>query len=148
MHRILVVDDEPAIRGIVEEILAGDGHAVETACSAEEALARLADGGIDLVITDIRMGGMDGLSMLRKIRSENDVVQVVIMTSHACTDSAVAAGEPFGESLFVAVSASSADKCTRCWHRREDVGSDAAHPALCARCVTNVDGDGETRRFV
>jgi len=91
MHRILVVDDEPAIRGIVEEILAGDGHAVETACSAEEALARLADGGIDLVITDIRMGGMDGLSMLRKIRSENDVVQVVIMTSHACTDSAVAA---------------------------------------------------------
>ena len=36
-------------------------------------------------------------------------------------------------------------KCVRCWHHREDVGSHAAHPQLCGRCVTNVDGDGEAR---
>ena len=38
-------------------------------------------------------------------------------------------------------------KCERCWHRREDVGHDTKHPALCSRCIVNVDGAGETRRF-
>lgn len=40
-----------------------------------------------------------------------------------------------------------ASKCVRCWHRREDVGSSTQHPELCARCVENVDGNGETRRY-
>jgi len=38
-------------------------------------------------------------------------------------------------------------KCERCWHRREDVGADAGHPGLCGRCVENVAGSGELRRF-
>jgi len=38
-------------------------------------------------------------------------------------------------------------KCVRCWHRLEDVGSDAAHPELCGRCVENVDGAGEVRQY-
>ena len=38
-------------------------------------------------------------------------------------------------------------KCVRCWHYREDVGSHAAHPELCGRCVENVDGAGEVRRW-
>jgi isoleucyl-tRNA synthetase len=38
-------------------------------------------------------------------------------------------------------------KCERCWHYRADVGTHAAHPALCGRCVSNLDGAGETRRF-
>jgi len=42
---------------------------------------------------------------------------------------------------------SAAAKCVRCWHKRADVGSEAAHPELCARCVVNLDGAGETRRF-
>ena len=49
--------------------------------------------------------------------------------------------------LRVLVSASAAPKCVRCWHHREDVGSHAAHPELCGRCVENVDGPGETRRY-
>jgi isoleucyl-tRNA synthetase len=51
------------------------------------------------------------------------------------------------EGLFVTVTASEHNKCARCWHRREDVGSNSDHPELCGRCVTNVDGDGEPRRF-
>jgi isoleucyl-tRNA synthetase len=43
---------------------------------------------------------------------------------------------------------SEAEKCVRCWHRREDVGSNPAHPELCGRCVENVDGPGESRRMV
>jgi isoleucyl-tRNA synthetase len=38
-------------------------------------------------------------------------------------------------------------KCVRCWHHRADVGSNAEHPELCGRCVQNVAGDGEQRRF-
>jgi isoleucyl-tRNA synthetase len=51
------------------------------------------------------------------------------------------------EGLKVVVSASEAEKCDRCWHRRDDVGSHAEHPTLCGRCVSNVAGDGETRHF-
>ncbi|REJ62006.1 MAG: hypothetical protein DWQ28_12195, partial [Proteobacteria bacterium] len=40
-----------------------------------------------------------------------------------------------------------AEKCERCWHRRDDVGSYTEHPTLCGRCVSNVAGDGETRHF-
>ena len=47
--------------------------------------------------------------------------------------------------LQVAVAAE--EKCERCWHRRPDVGQISAHPTLCGRCVENIDGDGEQRRF-
>jgi len=49
--------------------------------------------------------------------------------------------------LSVKVNPVSYQKCERCWHRREDVGSDHAHPTLCVRCVTNIDGVGEVRHF-
>jgi isoleucyl-tRNA synthetase len=45
------------------------------------------------------------------------------------------------------VKKSEAEKCVRCWHRREDVGSNPEHPELCGRCVENVDGPGEVRRM-
>tara|TARA_B100000508_G_scaffold122623_1_gene104835 strand:- start:1076 stop:2404 length:1329 start_codon:yes stop_codon:yes gene_type:complete len=49
--------------------------------------------------------------------------------------------------LKLAVSASPYKKCVRCWHRREDVGHDAAHAELCGRCVTNVGEKGEVRHY-
>ena len=52
-----------------------------------------------------------------------------------------------GDEVWIAVAASAHQKCTRCWHYREDVGSHAAHPELCGRCVENIDGEGEMRRF-
>ena len=48
---------------------------------------------------------------------------------------------------LVRVRANGAAKCVRCWHRRDDVGSDPDHPELCGRCVTNVAGPGEERRY-
>ncbi|MCK5873335.1 MAG: isoleucine--tRNA ligase [Alcanivoracaceae bacterium] len=50
-------------------------------------------------------------------------------------------------SLKVAIVASGHGKCSRCWHHRDDVGSHAAHPELCGRCIDNVDGNGEQRRY-
>jgi isoleucyl-tRNA synthetase len=49
--------------------------------------------------------------------------------------------------LKVAVKASEQPKCARCWHHREDVGSHADEPELCGRCVENVKGEGEQRRY-
>ncbi|MCW8833461.1 MAG: class I tRNA ligase family protein, partial [Colwellia sp.] len=51
------------------------------------------------------------------------------------------------EGLWLAVSAATGTKCDRCWHVTEDVGSNDAHPELCSRCVTNVDGEGEQRKY-
>jgi isoleucyl-tRNA synthetase len=51
-----------------------------------------------------------------------------------------------GDAFSAAVHASTAPKCERCWHYRDDVGSDAAHPTICGRCSSNLYGAGETRR--
>ena len=50
-----------------------------------------------------------------------------------------------GESLRVQAAPSGAAKCERCWHWRDDVGADAAHPTICGRCVSNLFGAGEAR---
>ncbi len=50
-----------------------------------------------------------------------------------------------GDALAVAVTPSTANKCERCWHWRDDVGTDRAHPALCGRCTSNLYGAGEVR---
>ena len=60
---------------------------------------------------------------------------------------AVAAEEGDAEGLWIAAVRSEQAKCERCWHRRPDVGADPDHPALCRRCVENVAGAGEARRF-
>ncbi|WNO09857.1 isoleucine--tRNA ligase [Teredinibacter sp. KSP-S5-2] len=51
------------------------------------------------------------------------------------------------QGLRVAVTKAEHEKCERCWHFREDVGSNAEHPSICARCVTNIEGEGEVREF-
>ena len=52
-----------------------------------------------------------------------------------------------GADVWVSATVSEAAKCVRCWHRRDDVGSHAGHPELCGRCVSNLEGPGETRRW-
>lgn len=51
------------------------------------------------------------------------------------------------DGFWVSVAASGDSKCERCWHRRPDVGSIAGHETICGRCVDNVDGAGEVRRY-
>ncbi|CAC9612500.1 Isoleucyl-tRNA synthetase (EC 6.1.1.5) [uncultured Gammaproteobacteria bacterium] len=52
-----------------------------------------------------------------------------------------------GTGVFIKVSKSEHEKCVRCWHHREDIGNNSEHPELCGRCVENVVGDGEERKF-
>jgi isoleucyl-tRNA synthetase len=51
------------------------------------------------------------------------------------------------EGAWISVAVEDSPKCARCWHRRKDVGSDPKHPEICARCVENLEGAGELRRF-
>jgi isoleucyl-tRNA synthetase len=60
---------------------------------------------------------------------------------------AVAATSVARQGAWIAVRPLDHSKCVRCWHRRPDVGADARHPELCGRCVSNVEGPGETRSF-
>jgi len=69
-----------------------------------------------------------------------DDLRLVFITSRANTH--LRAGE-----LEIKVTPSAHTKCARCWHYRADVGSDAAHPTLCGRCVSNLFGAGEARRY-
>ncbi len=52
-----------------------------------------------------------------------------------------------GDALAIGVTPSRFTKCERCWHYRDDVGADPAHPSICGRCITNLHGAGETRRI-
>ena len=54
---------------------------------------------------------------------------------------------PNGDKMKIVINKSSNKKCVRCWHLREDVGNHNNHPELCARCVENVDGSGEVRKY-
>lgn len=89
--QILVVDDEMSLRELVSEVLTDDGYDVTTASTGEKALRLFAETPFTLVITDIRMPGMNGIDLLRKIKAENQDTQVIIITSHASLDTAVTA---------------------------------------------------------
>ena len=89
--RILVVDDDPAIRKIVRDRVRAAGHQVETAEDGQSALKLAAKLEPHLVISDIRMPGMDGLELLTKLRERRPVPEVVMMTAHGSIALAVEA---------------------------------------------------------
>jgi isoleucyl-tRNA synthetase len=103
---------------------------------------------------DAEVGLYCGKELLERLNALEEELRFVLITSDART---YLAGEPpaeaqhytlgNGDEVWISVSASPHTKCVRCWHHREDVGSYSAHPELCGRCVENVDGDGESRRF-
>ncbi|MEM9058552.1 MAG: diguanylate cyclase [Pseudomonadota bacterium] len=89
--KILVVDDDAAIRGVVSEVLLDDGHEVVTAASAEEALELFTKDSFALVMSDIRMAGMNGIQLLEQVSELKTGAQFVIMTSHASIETAIQA---------------------------------------------------------
>ena len=96
---------------------------------------------------------------LEKLKALGEELRFLLIVSEAKVKRVSnAAGPPVGAikvadiakegGVWVRVQASTAPKCERCWHHRPDVGAHAAHPTICGRCVDNVDGPGEVRKFV
>jgi DNA-binding NtrC family response regulator len=88
---VLVVDDDPAVTELCRQALDKAGHAVLTVKSAKDALAALGEHEIDVVLSDVRMPGMDGVDLLRTISLDNSGQDVVLMTGFASIPSAVEA---------------------------------------------------------
>jgi two-component system response regulator PilR (NtrC family) len=88
---ILVADDETSIREGLGELLRGEGYDVSTAADGNEALAAICDNDYDLIITDLRMPGADGLSVLRRAREVAPQTLVLLFTAYASVDTAVEA---------------------------------------------------------
>jgi DNA-binding NtrC family response regulator len=90
--RILVVDDEANARTALAELLRDEGYTVETAADGFKALPKLDEFAPDLVLTDLKMPGMDGIELMRKARSGDDPDRVVIvMTAFGSVETAVEA---------------------------------------------------------
>ncbi|NLS12235.1 isoleucine--tRNA ligase [Vibrio sp. SM6] len=91
------------------------------------------------------------IELASKINQLQDELRFVLLTSVATVkplDQKSDLAQPTEiEGLFVEVQASNAAKCERCWHHTADVGTIAGHEAICGRCVTNIDGEGEVRHF-
>lgn len=89
--RVLIVDDEDVFVEMTAETLTGKGFNVVSTSNADEALEKLHSFFFDVVLLDVRMPGMDGLELLRKLNSERPTQQVVMLTGHATVQMAIEA---------------------------------------------------------
>ncbi len=89
--------------------------------------------------------------LAEKVNKLEDELRFVLLTSKAevkpVTEKTDAAQATDLDGLFVAVKAAEAEKCERCWHHVADVGTITGHEKICGRCVSNVEGEGEVRKF-
>lgn len=88
-EKILIVDDEKGIREFLEIMLKKEGYVVSSASSGEEAIKLFHGDSYDLVISDIRMKGMDGVELLKKVKEINPDAIVLMVTAYASVDTAI-----------------------------------------------------------
>ena len=91
MSRIIVIDDEKIVGDMSKMALEQEGHTVETFLNAEPALARLKEEKFDVVVTDYKMKGIDGMEALRLIKADHPEIKVIMITAFANLDTAIEA---------------------------------------------------------
>jgi two-component system response regulator HydG len=89
MAKILVVDDQRNMRTTLSLMLRSAGHVVEEADGGQTACERVRLDGFDLVLTDLRMGGKDGLEVLRHVKDTAPTTEVIVMTAYGTVQTAV-----------------------------------------------------------
>ena len=92
-EKILVVDDEKNVRVLFERILAKEGYEVECAASGSEAIHKLANNSFDLVVTDLKMDGIDGLDLIRKGKKTNQAIPFILISGYGTAQTAVSAAQ-------------------------------------------------------
>ena len=90
MPRVLIVDDEPAVRGALDRALRLERYEIDLAADGREALDRLADTRLDAVVLDVAMPGIDGLEVCRRLRDAGDRTPVLMLTARDGIDDRVA----------------------------------------------------------
>ena len=88
-NRVLIVDDDASILGVIAEVLEDDGCTVATAASGEEAVELLSGDEFALVMTDIRLPGINGVEVLERVKAVSPRTNVIMITSHASLDTVI-----------------------------------------------------------
>jgi DNA-binding NtrC family response regulator len=86
--RLLVVDDEPIVGKRLKQVFDKIGFAIETYTDSAAALAAMAEKPFDIVVTDLKMEGIDGIEVLKRVRAMNPETRVIIITGYASPDTA------------------------------------------------------------
>ena len=100
LRKVLVVDDDPVVGKSYDRVLTGKGYSVITAHDAAEALQRMREAEVDLVVTDIRMPGMDGLELAETLHARRPWTPVLIVTGYG-TEADEARAKAAGVSAFL-----------------------------------------------
>src|SRR4051794_26552772 len=87
--RVLVVDDEANARTALAELLRDEGYEVETAADAFKAMGKYEAFAPDVVVTDLKMPGMDGIELVKKLRADESAAAVIVMTAFGAVQTAV-----------------------------------------------------------
>ncbi len=89
--KILIVDDDSSIRNTLKEVLSRESYQVSTAGSGEEALKIMRETNFDLALLDLKMIGMDGLSLMKEIKRRSPLTGIIMLTGYATLESAIGA---------------------------------------------------------
>jgi two-component system response regulator AtoC len=89
--RVLVVEDDAAMRELLREALTDGGYEVDVAAGGHAGVDRIRQGGIDLVVSDVKMPDLDGLDMLREIKALAPSPHVITITAFGSIDTAIRA---------------------------------------------------------
>jgi len=87
--KILLVDDEEEFTGMLSQRLEARGFEVTTASSGDQALERVGERDVDVVILDVQMPGRDGIWTLKEIKALKPLISVIMLTGHATVDTAI-----------------------------------------------------------
>jgi DNA-binding NtrC family response regulator len=90
-HRVMIIDDERIVGDMAKMSLEQDGYLVETFLNGEAALARLGQERFDVVVTDLKMKGIDGMQVLKAVKTLHPGTPVIMITAFANLDTAIAA---------------------------------------------------------